>query len=229
MSEIKCIIVDDEPLSRDVLKTYIKDHESLILVAECVDAMEAGKCLRSNEDVQLIFLDINMPKLSGINFYKGLSAKPEVIFTTAYPNYAVEGFELNAVDYLVKPFGFDRFYSAVDKALKRLNNTEPANIDEYITVKVDKRLFKVDLAEIRYIESIGDYVKIHLPDKVLISAETLKGYEKLLPSIRFVRVHKSYIISLLHVDYLEGNQVNIAGQKLPIGKAYRESFRKKFS
>lgn len=227
MSLIKSIIVDDEPLSRDVLRTYIEDHESLELVGECVDALEAGKLLRTNE-VELIFLDINMPKISGINFYKGLSVKPAVIFTTAYPNYAVDGFELNAVDYLVKPFGFDRFYAAVEKVvLKNANNDNPAT--DFITVKVDKRLFKVDISKIQYIESIGDYAKIHIDDKVLISSETLKGYEQILPSNQFVRIHKTYIISLNFVNYLEGNQISINDMKLPVGKAYRDSLKKKFS
>lgn len=226
MNKTKCIIVDDEPLSRDVLKTYISDHEALELVGECVDAMEAGNFLRSREDVGLIFLDINMPKISGVSFYRGLSTRPDVIFTTAYPNYAVEGFELNAVDYLVKPFGFDRFYSAVEKALTRQSQDLPA--PSFITVKVDKRLFRVETDTIRYIESIGDYAKIHLPNRVLISSETLKGYEKLLPDHQFVRIHKSYIISIDFVDYLEGNQISIGGVKLPVGKAYRESLKRKF-
>ena len=227
MELIKCIIVDDEPLSRDILKTYISDHESLELVGECVDALEAGKLLRS-EEVQLIFLDINMPKISGINFYKGLSEKPSVIFTTAYSNYAVEGFELNAIDYLVKPFGFDRFYAAIDKVLQKNSNTEQPSID-FITVKVDKRLFKVDISKILYIESIGDYAKIHTSEKVLISSETLKGYEHILPSNLFVRIHKSYIISLQHIDYLEGNQISVTDTKLPIGKAYRDNLKRRFS
>ncbi|MEL6561112.1 MAG: LytTR family DNA-binding domain-containing protein [Bacteroidota bacterium] len=226
MDTIRCLIIDDEPLSRDILKTYIADHESLELVGECVDALEAGKMLRT-ENIQLIFLDINMPKISGISFYKGLTEKPSVIFTTAYPNYAVEGFELNAVDYLVKPFGFDRFYTAVEKVFQKHGGTNSATID-YITVKVDKRLFKVAISDILYIESIGDYAKIHTNDKVLITSETLKGYEATLPSNIFIRIHKSYIVSLTHVNYLEGNQISIKDAKLPLGKAYRENVRKKF-
>lgn len=227
MDTIRCIIVDDEPLSRDILKTYIADHESLELVGECVDALEAGKILRT-ENIQLIFLDINMPKISGISFYKGLTEKPFVIFTTAYPNYAVEGFELNAIDYLVKPFGFDRFYTAVEKVFKRQIDVYNPLVD-FITVKVDKRLFKVGVNDILYIESIGDYAKIHTNDKVLITSETLKGYEESLPSSVFVRIHKSYIVSLNHVNYMEGNQISINDIKLPLGKAYRENVRKKFT
>lgn len=227
MDTIRCIIVDDEPLSRDILKTYIADHESLELVGECVDALEAGKILRT-ENIQLIFLDINMPKISGISFYKGLTEKPFVIFTTAYPNYAVEGFELNAIDYLVKPFGFDRFYTAVEKVFKRHIDVYNPLVD-FITVKVDKRLFKVGVNDILYIESIGDYAKIHTNDKVLITSETLKGYEESLPSSVFVRIHKSYIVSLNHVNYMEGNQISINDIKLPLGKAYRENVRKKFT
>lgn len=226
MEKIKCIIVDDEPLSRDVLKSYISDHDQLELIAECVDALEAGTVLRS-ENVDLIFLDINMPKLSGINFYKGLETKPLVIFTTAYPNYAVEGFELNAVDYLVKPFGFDRFYAAVEKVVKQ--SAQDLTHSTYLTVKVDKKLFKVNFTDIVYIESIGDYAKLHLTDKVLITSETLRGYEQTLPPQQFVRIHKSYIISLRCLEYVEGNQVKIKDLKLPVGKSYRDVLRERLS
>jgi len=221
---IRCIIVDDEPLSRDVLRSYVDDHESLELVGECVDALEAGKVLRDSE-VHLMFLDINMPKISGINFYKGLSEKPAVIFTTAYPNYAVEGFEVNAVDYLVKPFGFDRFYVAVEKVLNLVSKSSKEAI-EFITVKVDKKLFKIQLSNIRYIESIGDYAKIHTNNKVLITSDTLKKFVEILPQQQFVRIHKSYIISLDSLDYVEGNQVCIGDVKIPVGKAYRDSLKK---
>lgn len=227
MEKIKCIIVDDEPLSRDVLRTFITDHDQLQLIAECVDALEAGQVLRS-EAVDLIFLDINMPKLSGMSFYRGLDHKPPVIFTTAYPNYAVEGFELNAIDYLVKPFGFERFYKAVEKVLKQSERQEQPR-STYLTVKVDKKLFKVNFDDIVYIESIGDYAKLHLRDKVLITSETLRSYESTLPDQQFVRIHKTYIISLKFLEYVEGNQVKIQELKLPVGKAYREMLKSKLS
>ncbi|MEL7146506.1 MAG: LytTR family DNA-binding domain-containing protein [Bacteroidota bacterium] len=226
MEKIKCVVVDDEPLSREVLRSYIHDHNQLELVAECVDALEAGSVLRE-EPVDLLFLDINMPKLSGINFYKGLEKKPLVVFTTAYPNYAVEGFELNAVDYLVKPFGFDRFYAAVEKVIAQ--KAQVQSHTTYLTVKVDKKLFKIDYQEIVYIESIGDYAKLHLKDKVLITSETLRGYERSLPSSKFVRIHKSYIISIDCLEYIEGNQVKISEVKLPVGKSYRDALRDKLS
>ncbi len=224
MNIIKCAIIDDEPLSRDVLRKYITDHEQLLLVGECVDALEAGQLLR-NESVDLIFLDVNMPILSGIHFYKGLVNKPAVIFSTAYPNYAVEGFELNAIDYLVKPFGFDRFYLAIEKALNVFSKVG-ANVSQlFLVVKTDKKIYKVSYDRITYIESIGDYAKIHTTDKTLIVSETLKNYELKLPKSMFLRTHKSYIISLKYLEYVEGNQVQLEDVKLPIGKAYREGLK----
>ncbi len=215
---IKCIIVDDEPLSRDVIETYISDHPELDLIASCKDAFEAMAILEKGQ-IDLVFLDINMPKLSGINFYKSLNQRPNVIFTTAYSEFAVEGFELNAIDYLLKPFSFERFVQAVNK-LKEKSNT--ATQEGHILMKADKKMYKVDYTEILYFEALGDYVKAHLEDKVLIVTSTLKKLLSELPSDQFFQSHKSFIISKRKIAYVEGNQIKVGDKMVGIGQAYKE-------
>ncbi len=218
---IKCLIVDDEPLAREVLESYISDLPALKLIASCSDAVEALGWL-NQDTIDLIFLDINMPKLSGINFYKSLSKKPKVIFTTAYADHAVEGFELEAVDYLLKPFSFDRFLKAVNK----LKSEDFVPEQDFIMLKADKKNHKINFDQILYFESIGDYVKVHLDaEKTLIINDTLRTLESVLPST-FVRVHKSYIIALKHLKYLEGNQAKVRETKIPIGQSYRDKVNK---
>ena len=219
---IRCIIVDDEPLARDVLITYTSDHPDLELVAISKDGFEAMKALEAHQ-VDLIFLDINMPKLSGVNFYKSLNQKPQVIFTTAYPEFAVEGFELNAVDYLLKPFSFERFVQAVNRVKEKLGNSKP---EEHIMLKADRKMYRTEFKDIQYFEALGDYVKVHLYDKVLIVTTTLKKLLEELPSDQFLRAHKSFIISKSKVEYVEGNQVKIGGKLITIGQAYREEVMK---
>ncbi|WP_323757363.1 LytTR family DNA-binding domain-containing protein [Roseivirga sp.] len=222
---IKCLIVDDEPLSRDVLKAYCTDHPDLEITAICKDAFEAMNAL-GKSSVDLIFLDVNMPKLSGINFYKSLNQKPMVVFTTAYPEFAVEGFELDATDYLLKPFSFERFVKAVNKVKeKSINQTEKD--EKYILLKADRKVYKVDFSEILFFEALGDYVKAHLQDKVLIVTTTLKKLMEELPASAFMRTHKSFIIAKSKIEYLEGNQIQLALHKIPIGQAYREEVLKK--
>ncbi|WP_420577383.1 LytR/AlgR family response regulator transcription factor [Ekhidna sp.] len=215
---IRCLIVDDEPPAREVLESYIAELPKLQLVASCSNAVEALEWM-DKESIHLIFLDINMPKLSGINFYKSLSTKPKVIFTTAYAEHAVEGFELEAVDYLLKPFSFERFIKAVNKV--EVGQKE-ANSADFIMLKADKKNHKVNFDQILYFESIGDYVKVHLRDaKTLIISETLRKLEEVLP-YTFLRVHKTYIISIPHLEYVEGNQITIGKTKIPIGQSYRD-------
>ena len=217
---MNCLIIDDEPLSRDVIRNYVNDHPDLQLEAECKDAFEAMAVLEKSK-VELIFLDINMPKLSGINFYKSLNQKPLVIFTTAYPEFAVEGFELDAVDYLLKPFSFERFIKAVNKAKGKVAAPEKETSD-YIMLKADKKMYRTAYDDILYFESLGDYVKVHTKDRVLIIAGTLKKLLVELPESRFLRTHKSYIISMAQVEYIEGNQIKIGEHMVSIGQAYRE-------
>lgn len=221
---IKCLIIDDEPLARDVLESYVAEVPELQLIASCKDAMEAGAVLKEQK-VDLLFLDINMPKLSGINFYKTLVHKPQVIFTTAYPDHAVEGFELEAIDYLLKPFSFERFMKAVNK-IKPVSHTPSS---DYIMLKADKKTHKINYDQITHFESIGDYVKVYLQDgKVLIVSDTLKKLEEELPNQVFMRVHKSYIISIPKLEYIEGNQIQLSGIKIPIGQSYRDKMNETF-
>ena len=224
MNRYKCIIIEDEPLAQNVLKKYIEDHPSLELAAVCNDALEAQAIL-TQQNIHLIFLDINLPKLSGINFMKSLVHSPLVIFTTAYPEFAVEGFELNAIDYLLKPFSFERFLKAVNKAIEKLNayNTQN-NADtksSFIFLKADKKIHKVELENIHYIEAIGDYMKVVTDSGQLIINETMKKLQEELPVGSFIRVHKSFIISRNRIKYIEGNYVQIEDKSIPIGATYK--------
>ncbi|MBO3698219.1 LytTR family DNA-binding domain-containing protein [Roseivirga sp. E12] len=219
---IRCLIIDDEPLSRNVLKTFTNDHPDLTLVGECKDAFAAMEIL-ANETVDLLFLDINMPKLSGINFYKSLNQKPEVIFTTAYPEFAVEGFELSAVDYLMKPIAFERFVQAINKVKTKLSTTKTQDPEQdYILLKADKKMYRTPFENILYCEALGDYVKVHLVDRTLIVTTTMKGILTDLPDDQFVRTHKSYIINKTKFEYIEGNQIKIGEHMVAIGQSYRE-------
>lgn len=223
MSSYKCIIIEDEPLAQNVLKKYIDDHPALELAATCNNALNAQPIL-NQESIQLIFLDINLPKLSGINFLKSLPHPPLVIFTTAYPEFAVEGFELNAIDYLLKPFSFERFLKAVNKAIEKLQKpvaiSQPA--DSFIFLKSDKKTYKVDLDSILYIEATGDYLKVLTTSQQLIIHNTLKNFLEELPADKFIRVHKSFVIAKNKILYFEGNYVRIGKEDIPIGASYKE-------
>lgn len=223
MNRYKCIIIEDEPLAQNILKKYIADHPSLELVAICPDALEAQSIL-TQQNIHLIFLDINLPKLSGINFIKTLIHPPLVIFTTAYPEFAVEGFELNAIDYLLKPFSFERFIKAVNKVIEKLNASLQNNIaarNPFIFLKADKKNHKIDLESIQYIEAIGDYMKVVTDSVQLIINETMKKMQEELPAHLFIRVHKSFIISRNRIKYIEGNYVQIEDKSIPIGATYK--------
>ncbi len=219
---IRCIIIEDEPLARDVLLSYIEAAVGLELKGVCKSALEARKILETKE-IDLLFLDINMPGISGLDFYKTLAHRPQVIFTTAYAEFAVDGFELEAIDYLLKPFSFERFEKALSK-LKPLGQGET----DYLMLKADKRIHKINYHQICYFESVGDYVKVILKDsKNLIVSDTLKHLESILPG-DFIRVHKSYIISIPKMEYLEGNQFRVNGVMIPIGQSYKASIQEKF-
>ena len=222
MNRYSCMIVEDEPLAQNVLKKYIGDHPSLELVAVCSDALEAQSIL-TQQEIQLLFLDINLPKLSGINFIKTLIHPPLVIFTTAYPEFAVEGFELNAIDYLLKPFSFERFLKSVNKAIEKLasKNQNVIAKETFVFLKADKKIHKVDLESIQYIEAIGDYMKVVTDSGQLIVNETMKKMQEDLPVEFFLRVHKSYIISREKIRFIEGNYVQVADKSIPIGATYR--------
>ncbi len=223
MSQYKCIIIEDEPLAQNVLKKYIADHPRLKLIAIYGDALEAHAML-NQQIIHILFLDINLPKLSGINFIKSLVQSPLVIFTTAYPEFAVEGFELNAVDYLLKPFSFERFLKAVNKAFEKLDASHPINERNktpFIFLKADKKIHKVDLGNIHYIEAVGDYMKVITDTGQLIVNETMKKLQEELPTDSFIRVHKSFIISRNRIKFIEGNYVQVEQKSIPIGATYR--------
>lgn len=221
--KIKTIIVEDEPASQDILKQYISDTPQLDLVAICANALEANQVLCS-ENIQLIFLDINMPVISGLDFYKTLKNPPLAVFTTAYPEYALEGFEVAASDYLVKPISFERYLKAVNKVsdqLKLMQN-QPT-LPDFILLHADKRIHKVNLHDIYYLEVMGDYVKVYLQDKPLIVHDTLQNMEQQLPPAHFLRVHRSFIISLEKIGYLEGNMVKVRDKLIPVSDTYRKN------
>ena len=217
-----CLIIDDEPIARDILRTYISDTPQLTLAGECESAMDALSFLKEHS-VDLIFLDINMPKLSGISFLKSLSAPPKVILTTAYSEYALEGYELDVVDYLLKPFSFERFLKAVNKV------AEPSDNDEaFVVFKADGKTYRINEKDILFAESQGDYITLHTREKRHTFNQTLKSFSDELTESEFLRVHKSYLVSLRQIDYVEGNMIHIKGHDIPLGKVYKDEFRNRF-
>lgn len=233
MNEISCLIVDDEELARTLLENYTNRLPYLNVVGKCGNPIEALEVLQSTS-VDLMFLDIQMPEMIGTEFLKILSQKPMVIFTTAYTEYALESYELNVVDYLLKPFSFERFVQAVNKAndlmkLKRgeiktaTSPTEETSIvEKYILVKSEHKIHRILFKDIRYIQSMREYVAYYTPTGRILSLGSLKGLEIELPENQFMRVHKSYIVAKGKVTTLEGNMVHIGKEKIPIGASYRE-------
>ncbi len=229
------IIVDDEPLAQDVLETYIEKIPEFKLIKKCSNAFEANDVLQS-ESIDLMFLDIQMPQLTGTDFLKSLSRPPIVIFTTAYPNYAVEGFELNALDYLLKPISMDRFLKAANKAIQQHNltshegsgsgSTPEDDHEAFFFVKADKKLIKVNYDDILYIEGLKDYVIIRMEHDRVITLQTMKSLEEKMPTPQFKRIHRSYIVNTKNIKAIVGNMVEIIEKNqpkhLPIGKNYRE-------
>ena len=230
----KCLIVDDEPLAQQVLEKYIEHCELLELSDVCNNAIEAFEKIHENTP-HIIFLDINMPKLSGINFLKSLKNPPIAIFTTAYPEFALEGFELNAVDYLLKPFSFERFLKAINKALdlikiKSRDLVEEKAItmaNEKLVIKSEKRLYNLSLNNILFVEAMGDYVKIYTQDQYFVAHETLKYILSRLPADKFMQIHRSYIVSLENFKFIEGNYLHINGNDIPIGQSYKDKLFEK--
>ncbi|MCB0646389.1 MAG: response regulator transcription factor [Saprospiraceae bacterium] len=228
---IKTIIIDDEPLALDILESFIEKMPNLELMQKCNNAIEGMEALK-NHEVDLIFLDIQMPQITGIEFLKSLPNPPAVIFTTAFPDYALEGFELDAVDYLLKPISLDRFMKAVNKASERIQirkhgtDTIEEIGDDYFFVKADKKLIKVNFSDIIYIEGLKDYVIIRQENSRVIALQTMKSLEDKLNSANFRRVHRSYIVNLDKVLALDGNTLEVMekGQVkvIPIGKNYRD-------
>lgn len=227
---LNCLIVDDEPIARDILRTYISRVPYLNLAGECSDAFEAMQVI-NQQHVNLVILDINMPHLSGLDMLRMLKKRPAIIITSAHSDYALEGFELAVTDYLLKPFSFPRFVQATEKVAALANTsstpTMAAEKDDFLMVKSDKKLTKVFFDEITYVEAYGNYIFIYCAQDRIISKQTLTQFEEQLPGNRFVRVHKSYIISLKSVKFLEGNEVSLGTKKLPVGKVYKEDLLRK--
>lgn len=227
---IKAIIVDDEPLALDVLETYISTLPDIELVARCENAIEANEALK-NYGADVMFLDIQMPQITGIEFVKSLADPPEIVFTTAHPDYAVQGFELNATDYLMKPISLDRFMKALNKVSENLKSKSSEIIIEneetdFFFVKADKKLVKINFDEILYIEGLKDYVIIRKDSGRVITLQTMKSLEEKLNNRVFKRIHRSYILNISKINAVVGNMVEIQekGQSklIPIGKNYRE-------
>lgn len=219
MRTIRVILVDDEPIARDILKVYAAKLPQLEVVATCKNAVEAMDVL-NNETADLLLLDINMPGMSGMELVKQLANPPLVILTTAYPQYAVESYELNTVDYLLKPFSFERFEKAIHKASELLENKKA---DDSIFVKCDGKLVKIFINELEIIEAVKDYVKLWTGDKNMMVLSTMKNMEEQLSAYpRMMRVHKSYIVNMQHVRQLSGNSIHTSSREIPIGNTYKE-------
>lgn len=232
---MKCLIIDDEPLALELLEDFVSKIPTLKLVASCSDAVTAISILQNNT-INLIFLDIEMPDFTGIEFIKSLNIKPLFIFTTAYSHYAVEGFNLNAVDYLIKPIPFHRFLKAVNRAeeiylLKEKNNTSSIkniNTPNFIFVKSDYENIKLNFDDIKYFEGLKDYIKIFtISHKPILTLSNFKNIEKKLPENLFIRVHRSYIVSLKYINSVQRNRIIIDGIRIPIGQNYKDEFIKK--
>ncbi|WP_316831460.1 LytTR family DNA-binding domain-containing protein [Pedobacter aquatilis] len=231
---IRCIIVDDKPLAIDVLKHYISKVPSLTLTFSTVNPIEAlNKVIEGEADV--VFLDIQMPELNGLQFMKIVKGKCLVVLTTAYAEFALEGFENDAVDYLLKPVSFERFYKAVEKVqllLKGMSTPEKTDnvlpekesTIDYIFVKTEYKLIRVNVADIIYIEGLQNYVIIYTKTEKITSLQTMKKTAEQLPAKQFIRVHKSFIIAINKIDSIERNRINIADQKIALGEVYREAF-----
>ncbi len=233
MKVLQCVVADDEPIARQIIENYIKEIPYLEVVATCKNAFEVMGFLQENT-IDLLFLDINMPKLSGISLLKTMQKKPAVIITTAYPEYAVEGFELSVTDYLLKPFSLERFLQAVLKVQqKSSNNNTNIVIDKEDTVtslyvKSDKKIIKLDLDAINYIEAYGNYIKIYTNQMILTPVTLSDFLEKLTQD--FIRIHKSYVVNFNKLKLIDGNQMVLQNDsKLPISKSYRKTVLNKIA
>jgi DNA-binding LytR/AlgR family response regulator len=222
---IKCIIVDDERLAQQVIQSHLQKIPGLQIMATCNNAMEAATALR-NFEVDLIFLDIQLPGITGLHFLRSLTDPPLVILTTAYAEYAVESYEFNVIDYLLKPISFERFKKAITKITDgRLfvqNNLEkmPPST-EHIFIKSGSKFFRINFPEIQYVEAMKDYLKIHTADYKLVTLQTMSEMEKILPPKQFIRVHKSFIVGVSHIRTVYGNSIEIEKTTIPIGISYK--------
>ncbi len=238
MKKIECLIADDEALARDVIKNYVSKLERLHLTATCTNGSEVYNFLKNNT-VDLVFLDIKMPQLTGIELLKTIKNVPPVIITTAYREFALEGYEWNVIDYLLKPVSFPRFLKAIDKFDSWINpggiTNDPIqqveviehSADHFIYVKADKKMIKVVLKDLLFIEGMKDYVKINTTNGSIITYQTIMYFEEKLSSNQFIRIHRSYIVSLQHINAFTASQIEIGEQVLPIGASYAKQVAQK--
>jgi len=225
---IKCLIVDDEPVAREILENHLSKIDTVKVVAGCKNALEAFHFINA-EKIDLIFLDINMPEISGLSFAKSINRNIKIIFTTAYREYAVDGFDLQAVDYLLKPISFERLLQAINKYLDE--NTPVDNIvtkeiipekSDTIFVRSDRKMVKISIPDILYIESLADYIKIHLPDNTVVTRETMSSIEAKLPQQDFMRVHRSFVVSIAGIESFTNEYVEINRKQIPISRSYKK-------
>ncbi|MFV9551258.1 LytR/AlgR family response regulator transcription factor [Algibacter sp. PT7-4] len=223
---ISCIIVDDETIAREVITTHLLKIPNIKIIASCSNAIEAFNILRVH-DIDLIFLDINMPEISGISFAKSINKHAKIIFTTAYRDFAVEGFELQAVDYLLKPISFDRLLKAINSYFDIYTNTNKEDLkntvnNDFMFVRADRRMIKIDFESIIYIESYSDYIKIHQANQTIVTRETISAIEAKLPINKFLRIHRSYIIALKHISSFTNEEIIISNTALTISRSYKK-------
>ena len=233
----KCLIVDDEPPAREVLKRYVQELPMLQVAGECANAIQAFAALQE-QAIDLLFLDIRLPQLTGIDFLKTLKNPPKVIFTTAYTEYALEGYELDVVDYLMKPIRFDRFLKAVNKAFP-LQASKPSfeevtpaaekKNESFVYFRADRKMVKVVLSDILYIESMKDYIKVFTGNSTIVTKQSISSVEAMLPEKQFVRTHRSFIVSLSKVRSFTSELVGIGAAEIPIGKLYRNDVLKRLA
>ncbi|WP_272151196.1 LytR/AlgR family response regulator transcription factor [Tenacibaculum aiptasiae] len=226
-----CVIVDDEPIAREIIASFVNKVPNLELLTSCNNATEAIQVMQKNK-VDLFFLDINMPEITGLSLAKIIGQKSKVIFTTAYRDYAVDGFNLNVVDYLLKPIAFERFFEAVQKVTKS-NNTVTTKGESpqkgFMFIRSDRKMVKINFNEIEYIESLGDYVKVFLNQTIIVTRETMNNIENKLPQNNFIRIHRSYIVSFNKISSYTNEFIEINKKALPISRSYKESTLQKLA
>ncbi|MFT5147233.1 MAG: two-component system LytT family response regulator [Polaribacter sp.] len=235
MNTINCVIVDDEPVARNVLETFVAKIPNLELVKSCKNAMEAFE-VANQQKIDIFFLDINMPDISGLSLAKSINQKAKIIFTTAYREYAVDGFNLQAVDYLLKPISFDRFLQSIHKYFEGVSfidseiKIEKSVLkNDFIFVRSDRKMIKINFDEIQYVESLSDYIKIHSVDKTITTRETISNIETKLPAKNFLRIHRSYIVNLKKMNSYTNEFVEIGKNAIPISRTYKENVLKKLT
>ncbi|MEI7420489.1 MAG: LytTR family DNA-binding domain-containing protein [Prolixibacteraceae bacterium] len=219
---MNCIVIEDEPAAQSILQHFISMNAGLKLGGIFPDAFSAQAYLDQNK-VDLMFLDINLPEMSGVSFLRSLVHPPLVIFTTAYSQYAIEGFDLEIVDFLLKPFSFERFSKAVNKAREKMNNRGVSFVSNRITVKSDRRIYQISIDDILFVEACGDYVSIFCTDKKLVVHGTLKSWEEKLNGFAFLKVHRTILVSLAKINHIEGNLIHIGTHKVPVSETSRQN------